>query len=523
MTTTTTITTTATPKQTKAQWKSTYKTQKLKEKTLSSALRQLCTKFQKHYLHEDYDNLNALYGGGVPPPDTAHHHLKLDKFIVQLDKLKLHRSNDKTPLIADCSSLALAVSKLSLLIEEHASLARPNDDTNAAAHHANKLAHIERLSKQIDDDLVRTKESHKHSLQLLDAEQKLLEKDLNVCHERINLMERQLKEPQSELPPPQHHPTAPTPSSKAPTTAHQNTDGNLPQEIQLFNHFIATNGGKYGGWDPEDHQQFVALRSKFAHQSFINEAAKRIPGQTPFTIQQHLTWYKLYLTYKKQKKDAIKHWKEQKEQHRIHMLKQREEKELKELDEQDEQKLKLQQLERKRKKQRIKQWREQKQREQFQLEQEMLQKQEQERKHEQLREQEHQEALKAQLLEYKAQKVASEKDKQLEEELSHKVRPPSAQDLRRLEERNLQLAKKRLELKSRKEREQHLREERLRKMAEAVHVDAPRDASRLTTQTAAHKSRVQDLKAHGAENKGAHNFNIRRVQHRAMPSWRRGA
>lgn len=497
----------------KIQWKSNYKAIKVKENSIYSNIHQLFKKFHTHY--NEFENLSIIYGGLITnneldTPSSLISNIKLDQFINQMEKLDLQRKSERLSVNSKFQIISSNIQKMKALIE---SFQRDPSDS--------KLKSIEKIGNEIDSDLVEFKQEERETIEALNAEEKLLNKDLDIFVERIQLLEKQLSEPtHNESNFAQENINK---IEKKKKIEDKIDDRDLPPEISEFNHFLNTNGGRYGGWDPEDHQIFLATKSKAGSnkQFLFSEVSKRVPGQTPFTVQQHLNWYEQFLELKRRKQEAIAVWRTDRDQKRIALINQREENELLELEKQDEIARKQWLEEQSKKKEMIQAWKLKKLEEKKKIEKEESLKLQEEKRKEKQREIENQQRKEI-LQKMKKEKELTEKEKQIEEQLVTKTRPLSATDKLRLEERNKYYAERRQELASRQSKEKELRNERLQKMMNAVHVEGKSDSNRLTSETASQRSRVLDLQKHGADNKGYNSFNIRQVQHRSMPSWRKG-
>lgn len=79
----------------------------------------------------------------------------------------------------------------------------------------------------------------------------------------------------------------------------------LPEEVVEFEKFLQQTGGRQGGWDDFDHQNFVKVRSKHKGKPvFIKEAAEHLPGRTLHEVEQHEKWYQKFLALEERKKEV---------------------------------------------------------------------------------------------------------------------------------------------------------------------------------------------------------------------------
>ncbi|NXE29850.1 CC112 protein, partial [Ardeotis kori] len=137
----------------------------------------------------------------------------------------------------------------------------------------------------------------------------------------------------------------------------------LPEEVVEFERFLHQTGGRQGGWDDYDHQNFLKIWTK--HQgslSYMDEALEYLCGRTKEDIEQHDKWYQEFLILSERKKESIKKWKEKQQQEKEGNLKENEksEKMLKEERLQREEAQKQKAEERRRQQAAIEAWKKQK-------------------------------------------------------------------------------------------------------------------------------------------------------------------
>ncbi|NWI07843.1 CC112 protein, partial [Tichodroma muraria] len=110
-------------------------------------------------------------------------------------------------------------------------------------------------------------------------------------------------------------------------------ENHLPEEVIEFERFLQRTGGRQGGWDDYDHQNFLKIRTKYRGRlSYMDEALEYLSGRTKEDIEQHDKWYQEYVILHERKKESIKKWKEkqQREKERNWKEKEKSEKMLKE-------------------------------------------------------------------------------------------------------------------------------------------------------------------------------------------------
>ncbi|XP_010115872.1 PREDICTED: coiled-coil domain-containing protein 112, partial [Chlamydotis macqueenii] len=260
----------------------------------------------------------------------------------------------------------------------------------------------------------------------------------------------------------------------------------LPEEVVEFERFLQQTGGRQGGWDDYDHQNFLKVwRRHQGSLSYMDEALEYLCGRTQEDIEQHDKWYQEFLILSERKKESIKKWKEKQQQEKEGNLKEKEksEKILKEERLQHEEAQKQKAEERKRQQAAMEAWKKQKaiafameQASQLKLEEEKEKKQEKER----LR----QCHMKLLLERYTLQKKEKEELEKLEKEKreeaeKEKQKRIAAEEITKFQKHDLH----KLELKSlqkqAKKVEKREKEERLAKLREKVQIHVPRDQSRL--------------------------------------------
>lgn len=93
-------------------------------------------------------------------------------------------------------------------------------------------------------------------------------------------------------------------SSKVPVD--RVTQRTLPEQVVEFEKFLQQTGGRQGGWDALDHQNFVKVRNKHKGKpTFMKEVVEHLPGRTLDEVQQHEKWYQKFLTLEEKKKEVM--------------------------------------------------------------------------------------------------------------------------------------------------------------------------------------------------------------------------
>ncbi|KFP82295.1 Coiled-coil domain-containing protein 112, partial [Apaloderma vittatum] len=193
----------------------------------------------------------------------------------------------------------------------------------------------------------------------------------------------------------------------------------LPEEVVEFERFLQRTGGRQGGWDDYDHQNFLKVWTKHKGRlSYMDEALEYLCGKTKEDIEHHYKWYQEFLILHERKKESIKKWKEKQQQEKERNLKEKEKSEqmLKEklLQFEEAQKQKAEE-ERKRQQAAIETWKKEKAIA-FATEQALQRKLEEEKEKKQQKERQRQCHVKLLLERYTLQKKEKEALEKLEEE-----------------------------------------------------------------------------------------------------------
>lgn len=79
----------------------------------------------------------------------------------------------------------------------------------------------------------------------------------------------------------------------------------LPAEVVEFERFLQQTGGRQGGWDDGDHQNFLKVWTKHKGKlSYVDEALKYLCGRTKEDVEQHGMWYREFLILQDKKKEV---------------------------------------------------------------------------------------------------------------------------------------------------------------------------------------------------------------------------
>ncbi|XP_055646446.1 coiled-coil domain-containing protein 112 isoform X1 [Falco peregrinus] len=300
-------------------------------------------------------------------------------------------------------------------------------------------------------------------------------------------------------------------------------ENHLPEEVVEFERFLQRTGGRQGGWDDYDHQNFLKVWTKHKGRlSYMDEALGYLCGRTKKDIEQHDKWYQEFLILQERKKESIRKWKEKQQQEKEGNLKEKKksEKMLKEewLQHEEAQKQKVEK-ERKRQKTATEAWKKQKAIA-FAMEQASQLKIEEEKEKKQQKECQRQCHIKLLLERYTLQKKEKEKLEKLEkekrEEAEKKERKRiAAEEITKFQERDLHKLELRILQKQAKEVEKQEKEKRLAKLREKVEIHVTRDQTRLYRPTKGWEEHMKETAPSAAEPQS-------RIPHRAIPPWRQG-
>lgn len=79
----------------------------------------------------------------------------------------------------------------------------------------------------------------------------------------------------------------------------------LPEEVIEFERFLQQTGGRQGGWDDGDHQNFLKVWTKHRGRlSYVDEALEYLHGRTKEDVEQYGIWYREFLILQDRKKEV---------------------------------------------------------------------------------------------------------------------------------------------------------------------------------------------------------------------------
>ncbi|XP_009993565.1 PREDICTED: coiled-coil domain-containing protein 112 [Chaetura pelagica] len=368
---------------------------------------------------------------------------------------------------------------------------------------------LEEMMEEAENAINAFKEEQRQIYEQLLKEEKTVINELSVFERKVELWELRSSTPEKKWK---------LPSAKV--SIDKPLENHLPEEVVEFERFLQRTGGRKGGWDDYDHQNFLKVWTKHKGRlSYVDEALEYLCGKTKENIEQHGKWYQQFLILHERKKESIKKWKEKQQQEKEGNLKEKEksEKMLEEewLQREEAQKQKAAE-ERKRQKAAIEAWKKQKAIALVMEQASQLKLKEKEKK----QQKECQRRVKLLLESYalqKREKVELEKlEKEKREEAEKEERKRiTAEQIAKFQERDLRKLEVRILQKQAKEVEKQEKEKRLAKLIEKVEIHVPRDPSRLYRPTKGWEERTKE-KAPAASEPLLH------IPRRAIPAWRQG-
>ncbi|XP_050842772.1 coiled-coil domain-containing protein 112 isoform X2 [Serinus canaria] len=336
---------------------------------------------------------------------------------------------------------------------------------------------IKEMMEEIENAINAFKEEQRQMYQQLLKEEKAVINELSLFERKVELwaLGSSTAEKVWKLP-------------SARVTVDKTLENHLPKEVIEFEKFLQRTGGRQGGWDDYDHQNFLKIRTKYKGRlSYVDEALEYLSGRTKEDIEQHDKWYQEYIILHERKKESIKKWKEKQQKEKESNLKDKEksEKMLKErwLQREEAQKQKAEE-ERKRKQAAVEVWKKQK--------------------------------VVAFAVDQASQLKLEEKEKkQQKEHLSHVKLLLERNTLEKKVKEELEKLENEKKEKAETEGRKKIAAEEISKFQEHVEVRVTRDRSRWNRPSKG-EERSQEMASAAAEP-------LLRVSQRAVPAWRGGS
>ncbi|NWZ66126.1 CC112 protein, partial [Acrocephalus arundinaceus] len=173
---------------------------------------------------------------------------------------------------------------------------------------------IKEMMEEIENAISAFKEEQRQRYQQLLKEEKAVINELSLFERKVELwaLGSSTAEKVWKLP-------------SARITVDRTLENHLPEEVVEFERFLQRTGGRQGGWDDYDHQNFLKMWTKYRGRlSYMDEALEYLSGRTKEDIEQHDKWYQEYVILHERKKESIKKWKERQQQDKERNLKEKE-------------------------------------------------------------------------------------------------------------------------------------------------------------------------------------------------------
>ncbi|XP_064261828.1 coiled-coil domain-containing protein 112 isoform X2 [Passer domesticus] len=363
---------------------------------------------------------------------------------------------------------------------------------------------IKEMMEEIENAINAFKEEQRQIYQQLLKEENAISNELSLFERRVELwaLGSSTAEKVWKLP-------------SARVTVDKTLETHLPKEVIEFEKFLQRTGGRQGGWDDYDHQNFLKIRTKYKGRlSYMDEALEYLSGRTKEDIEQHDKWYQEYVILHERKKESIKKWKEKQQQEKERNLKEKEKSEkMLQLEEAQKQKVE----EERKRKAAVEVWKKQKvvafaidQASQLKLEEKEKKQQKERQSHVKL-------LLERNTLQKKVKEELEKLESQKKEEAEKEGRKKTAaEEMSKFQEHELHKLELRVLQKHAKETEKQEKEKRLAKLREKVEVRVTRERSRLNRPSKGWEERRQEMAPAAAERPV-------RVSRRAVPAWRGGS
>ncbi|XP_021236269.1 LOW QUALITY PROTEIN: coiled-coil domain-containing protein 112 [Numida meleagris] len=252
-------------------------------------------------------------------------------------KMSVNRKTEKTKILQQLTKIHNNVKRLQRQLE----------DVKPTSEFVDKL---EETLEEIENAVNTFKDDQRQIYEQLLKDEKTVVNELSIFEKKVELWatgntttEKVLKLPSARI------------------SVDKTLQNHLPEEVVEFERFLQQTGGRQGGWDDYDHQNFLKVWTKHRGRlSYVDEALEYLCGRTKEDVEQHDIWYREFLILQDRKKESIKKWKEKQQREKEENLKKKEksEKTVQRLQCEEDQKRKAE--ERKRQQTAISAWKKQK-------------------------------------------------------------------------------------------------------------------------------------------------------------------
>ncbi|NXG62298.1 CC112 protein, partial [Hemiprocne comata] len=173
---------------------------------------------------------------------------------------------------------------------------------------------LEEMMEEVENAINAFKEEQRQIYEQLLKEEKTVINELSVFERKVELWALCSSTPEKKLK---------LPSAKV--SVDKPLENHLSEKVVEFERFLWRTGGRQGGWDDYDHQNFLKVWAKHKGRlTYVDEALEYLCGKTKENIEQHGKWYQEFLILHERKKESIKKWKEKQQQEKEGNLKEKE-------------------------------------------------------------------------------------------------------------------------------------------------------------------------------------------------------
>ncbi|XP_072215806.1 LOW QUALITY PROTEIN: coiled-coil domain-containing protein 112 [Excalfactoria chinensis] len=216
-------------------------------------------------------------------------------------KMSVDRKTERTKILQQLTKIRDNVKRLQ----------RQLDDVKPTSEFVNKL---KEMLEEIENSINTFKDEQRQIYEQLLKDEKTAVNELSGFEKKVELWstgssttERVLKLPSARI------------------SVNKTLGNHLPEEVVEFERFLQQTGGRQGGWDDWDHQNFLKVWTKHRGRlSYVDEALEYLCGRTKEDVEQHGIWYREFLILQDRKKESIKKWKEKQQRGKEENLKKKE-------------------------------------------------------------------------------------------------------------------------------------------------------------------------------------------------------
>lgn len=216
-------------------------------------------------------------------------------------QMSVHRKTEKTKILQQLTKIRNNVKRLQ----------RQLDDVKPTSEFVDKL---KEMLEEIEHAINTFKDEQRQIYEQLLKDEKTAVNELSIFEKKVELWatgssttEKVLKLPSARI------------------SVNKTLENHLPEEVVEFERFLQQTGGRQGGWDDCDHQNFLKVWTKHRGKlSYVDEALEYLCGRTKEDVEQHGIWYQEFLILQDRKKESIKKWKEKLQREKEERLKKKE-------------------------------------------------------------------------------------------------------------------------------------------------------------------------------------------------------